>query len=220
MGPGEEGPSQSPGFSSHEWDRDIRWVTKCSSCLDASNNMQHDLIRSPCNRDLKSNFEVELSRLTYICFDSSPPDKQEGQKLHLEARPLVDPKSNLALMLRWEFNFLSNAFFFIPSSIHSFMYLLLIDVCNSSQENDGFPKRCSPSATNSNFWSFWPLEIIILVWEKNDRIVSLSFFRSFRMLCRFFPTTNRSRDSGCSITLPQLEVANVTCQIDVAWSSN
>ena len=51
---------------------------KCLSPPGASNDMQHDLLRSLRDLDLRSNFEVDLSRSNYIWFDSPRRDKHDG----------------------------------------------------------------------------------------------------------------------------------------------
>ena len=51
---------------------------KCLSPPGASNDMQFDLLRSLRDLDLRSNFEVYLSRSNYLCFDSSRRDKYDG----------------------------------------------------------------------------------------------------------------------------------------------
>ena len=51
---------------------------KCLSPPGASNDMQFDLLRSLRDLDLRSNFEVDLSRSNYISFDSPRRDKHDG----------------------------------------------------------------------------------------------------------------------------------------------
>ena len=46
-------------------------------CPDASNYMQHDLVRSPFDPDLMSKNEVDLSMSPYIYFDLSRQEKHD-----------------------------------------------------------------------------------------------------------------------------------------------
>ena len=50
-------------------DRDVRVVSLCFSHQDALIPMQYDLLRSPRDLDLRSNFDLDLSRLYYTFFD-------------------------------------------------------------------------------------------------------------------------------------------------------
>ena len=45
-------------------------VSLCLSRQDASTDMQHNPLRSTCDLDLRSNFDPDLSRSPYICFDA------------------------------------------------------------------------------------------------------------------------------------------------------
>ena len=63
---------------------------KCLSRPGASIDMQYDLLRSLRDLDLRSNFEVDLSRSNYICFDSSRQDKHDGA--HIFALSFIPQK--------------------------------------------------------------------------------------------------------------------------------
>ena len=57
--------------------------------------MQHDLVRSPFDLDLKSKNEVDLSRSPYIQFDSSRRDKHDGTYIiavHIKMKKLLAVK--------------------------------------------------------------------------------------------------------------------------------
>ena len=41
----------------------------CTYCPDSSTDMQYDLLGLQCDPDLRSNFEADLWRSSYICFD-------------------------------------------------------------------------------------------------------------------------------------------------------
>ena len=56
-------------------------VSKSSSWQDASTDMQHDLLGSPRDLDLRSNFDLDLSRSPYTCFDSFRREKHDGAKI-------------------------------------------------------------------------------------------------------------------------------------------
>ena len=49
---------------------DMAGVSLCVSCQDTSTNMQHDLLRSKCDLDLRPNIDRDLSRSPCICFDA------------------------------------------------------------------------------------------------------------------------------------------------------
>ena len=49
-----------------EWDRELAWVLKCSPCPYASNDMQHNLVRSPFDLDQK----MKLTFLGYRIYSS------------------------------------------------------------------------------------------------------------------------------------------------------
>ena len=53
-----------------DWNEIETWGTlkcpPCPLCPHASNDMQHDLVRSPFDLDLRSKSEVGLSRSSYI----------------------------------------------------------------------------------------------------------------------------------------------------------
>ena len=54
--------------------------------------MQHDLIRSPFDPDLRSKNEVDLSRSPYIKFDSSRRDKHDGTYIiavHIKMKKVI-----------------------------------------------------------------------------------------------------------------------------------
>ena len=53
-------------------------MPKCSSCLDAANDMQHNLLMSSFDLDLRSKLEINLSRSPYIQLDLSRRDKRDG----------------------------------------------------------------------------------------------------------------------------------------------
>ena len=66
-------------------------VPKCYFRLDASNDMQNDLLRSPRDLDLTLNFQSDLSKPTYIWFDSTR-DKGDGTQIiavRLEMKKLL-----------------------------------------------------------------------------------------------------------------------------------
>ena len=49
----------------------MRVVSLCFSHQDASINMQYDLLGSPCDLGLRSNFDLDLSRSCYTFLDAS-----------------------------------------------------------------------------------------------------------------------------------------------------
>ena len=59
-----------------ERDRDVGVVPLCFSHQDASSHMQHDLLGSPRDLDLRSNFNLDLSRSQCTWFDVSWRDEQ------------------------------------------------------------------------------------------------------------------------------------------------
>ena len=66
-------------------------VSLSLSRQDASNHMQLDLRRLPRDLDLRSNFELDRSRVYYTCFDASWRGKHDGVKitaLSLQTRKL------------------------------------------------------------------------------------------------------------------------------------
>ena len=98
MGPGGGTGPPPPGFSSPVWghlssptvfceyfwlrrDRDVRVVSLCFSHQDASIHMQYDLLGSPRDLDLRTNFSLDLSRLCYTCLDASERGKHDGVKI-------------------------------------------------------------------------------------------------------------------------------------------
>ena len=61
-------------FANNYWskrDTDVRVVSLCFSHQDASIHMQYDLLGSPRDLDLRSNFDLDLSRSCYTCFYAS-----------------------------------------------------------------------------------------------------------------------------------------------------
>ena len=60
----------------------------CLSYQGASTDMQHDLVGSPRDLDLRSNFDLDFSRSPCICFDASRREKHDGAKL-ISLRHLV-----------------------------------------------------------------------------------------------------------------------------------
>ena len=56
-------------------------VSLCFSHQDASKHMQYDLLGSPRDLDLRSNFDLDLSRSCYTCFDASWRGKHDGVKI-------------------------------------------------------------------------------------------------------------------------------------------
>ena len=52
-------------------------VSWCLSCPDASTDMQHDPFGSWHDLDLRSNFEIDLSRSPWICFEPSWREKHD-----------------------------------------------------------------------------------------------------------------------------------------------
>ena len=59
----------------------MRVVLLCFSHQDASINVQCDLLRSPRDLDLRSSFDLDLSRSCYTCFDASWRGKHDGVKI-------------------------------------------------------------------------------------------------------------------------------------------
>ena len=49
-----------------EWDRDLELVLKCSPCPGASNDIQHDLVRSPFDLDLRLKISWPFEVTIYI----------------------------------------------------------------------------------------------------------------------------------------------------------
>ena len=73
-----------PFFANNFWskrDRDVRVVSLCFSHQDASIHMQYDLLGSPRDLDLRSNFDLDLSRSYYTCFDAPWRGKHGGVKI-------------------------------------------------------------------------------------------------------------------------------------------
>ena len=62
-------------------DRSVRLVPKVFSRRDALTDMQHDLSRSRRDLDLRSNFDLDLSRSTCICFDASWQEEHDGVRI-------------------------------------------------------------------------------------------------------------------------------------------
>ena len=60
---------------------DMGVVSLCLSCQDASTDMQHDLLRSTCDLDLRSNIDPELSMSPCICFDESCREEHDGTRI-------------------------------------------------------------------------------------------------------------------------------------------
>ena len=58
----------------------MQMVSLCLSCQDASTDMQHDLSGSSRDLDLRSKFEIDLTRSTCTCFDASRREKHDGIK--------------------------------------------------------------------------------------------------------------------------------------------
>ena len=68
-------------FANNFWskrDRDARVVSLCFSHQDASIHIQYDLLGSPRDLDLRSNFDLDLSRSCYAFFDASWRGKHDG----------------------------------------------------------------------------------------------------------------------------------------------
>ena len=71
-------------FANNFWskrDRDVRMVSLCFSHQHASIHMQYDLFGSLRDLDLRSNFDLDLSRSCYTCFDASGRGKYDGVKI-------------------------------------------------------------------------------------------------------------------------------------------
>ena len=71
-------------FANNTWQdraRDAEMVPNDLSRRDASVDMQHDLIGSWPDLDLRSNFDLDLSRSSGICFESSWREKHDGVKI-------------------------------------------------------------------------------------------------------------------------------------------
>ena len=56
-------------------------VSTCFSRRDASTDMQHDLSSSRHDLDLKSNFDLDLSRSTCICFDAPWQEEHDSVRI-------------------------------------------------------------------------------------------------------------------------------------------
>ena len=56
-------------------------VSLCFSHQDSSIHMLYDLLGSPRDLDLRSNFDLDLSRSCYTCFDASWRGKHHGVKI-------------------------------------------------------------------------------------------------------------------------------------------
>ena len=57
---------------------DMDMVPLCLSRRDASTDMQHDLLKSTCDLDPRSNIDPGLSRPPCICFDGPCREKHDG----------------------------------------------------------------------------------------------------------------------------------------------
>ena len=60
---------------------DMGVVSLCLSCRDASTDMQHDLFRSTCDLDLRSNNDPDLSKSPCICFDAPCGEEHDGAQI-------------------------------------------------------------------------------------------------------------------------------------------
>ena len=60
---------------------DMGVVSLCLSCQDASTDMQHDLLRSTCDLDLRSNIDPDLSKSPCICFDAPCGEEHDGAQI-------------------------------------------------------------------------------------------------------------------------------------------
>ena len=60
---------------------DMGVVSLCLSCRDASTDMQHDLFRSTCDLDLRSNNDPDLSKSPCICFDTPCGEEHDGAQI-------------------------------------------------------------------------------------------------------------------------------------------
>ena len=60
---------------------DISVVSLCLSCRDASTDMEHDLFRSRCDLDLRSNIDPDLSKSPCICFDAPCVEEDDGAQI-------------------------------------------------------------------------------------------------------------------------------------------
>ena len=59
----------------------MKEVLLCFSHQDASIHTQYDLLGSPRDLDLRSNFDLDLSRSCYTCLDASWRGKHDGVKI-------------------------------------------------------------------------------------------------------------------------------------------
>ena len=86
IGGPSEGHLRSPGVTNGflpiagDWDEIEIWEWSLS-LRDTSSYMQLDLLRSPRDCDLRSNFDFDLSRSCHICFDAHWRDKNDGVKI-------------------------------------------------------------------------------------------------------------------------------------------
>ena len=62
----------------YNWDRGMGQAPMCLSCQDASYDVDHDLLRSFRDLDLRSTFKVDLSRSNDIPFHSSRRGEHDG----------------------------------------------------------------------------------------------------------------------------------------------
>ena len=58
----------------------MQMVSLCLSCQDASTDMPYDLSGSSRDLDLRSKFEIDLTRSTCTCSDASRQEKHDGIK--------------------------------------------------------------------------------------------------------------------------------------------
>ena len=164
-----------------------------------------DLFGSQRDLDLRSSFQLDLSRSTCMCFDASRREKHDGVKINFlsllvqklfeknyfrQKRPFwpflssgaltIDLSSILTTHLRKNGSRAIECFFPFPRSYHSFW------------DNGKFPEKYSHSA---KFDLWWPLVTSILTWaEKMTRILSKWFLTSFERFFPFVATCHRSWD--------------------------
>ena len=62
-------------------DRDVKQAPMCFSCPYASNDIRNDLFQTYHDLDLRSNFQIDLLRSSYISFEPAWWEKYNGAKI-------------------------------------------------------------------------------------------------------------------------------------------
>ena len=62
-------------------DRDVKQAPMCFSCPYASNDIRNDLFQTYHDLDLRSNFQIDLLRSSYISFEPTWWEKYNGSKI-------------------------------------------------------------------------------------------------------------------------------------------